>query len=66
MENVNVQLLDMDTKIPEQLIKIGFNRAARIMNQLEETGVVGEELGTAPRKILMSMEEFEKLTEENI
>lgn len=41
--------------------KIGFNRAARIMDQLSDAGVVGPEEGTAPRKILMSMEEFEKL-----
>lgn len=38
--------------------KIGFNRAARIMDQLAAAGVVGEEDGTKPRKILMSMDEF--------
>ncbi len=38
---------------------IGFNRAARIMDQLTAAGVVGPEEGTKPRKILMSMEEFE-------
>ena len=36
--------------------KIGFNRAARIMDQLAEAGVVGEEEGTKPRKVLMSPE----------
>ena len=41
--------------------KIGFNRAARIMDQLADAGVVGEEDGTKPRKILMSMEEFNEL-----
>lgn len=34
------------------------------MDQLCEAGVVGEEEGTKPRKVLMSMEEFEQLTEE--
>lgn len=43
----------------QRLLKIGFNRAARIMDQLADVGVVGPEEGTKPRKILMSMEEFE-------
>ena len=43
----------------QRLLKIGFNRAARIMDQLADAGVVGPEEGTKPRKILMSMEEFE-------
>lgn len=47
----------------QRVFKIGFNRAARIMDQLAEAGVVGEEEGTKPRKILMSMEEFEALLE---
>ena len=48
----------------QRAFKIGFNRAARIMDQLCDAGVVGEEEGTKPRKILMSMEEFEKYLEE--
>lgn len=47
----------------QRMFKIGFNRAARIMDQLAEAGVVGEEEGTKPRKILMSMEQFEELLE---
>lgn len=41
--------------------KIGFNRAARIIDQLEEFGVVGPEVGTKPRKILVTLEEFENM-----
>lgn len=48
----------------QRAFKIGFNRAARIMEQLHDYGVVGEEEGTKPRKILMSPEEFEQLLEE--
>lgn len=48
----------------QRVFKIGFNRAARIMDQLSEAGVVGPEEGTKPRKVLMSMEEFEKYIEE--
>lgn len=45
----------------QRVFKIGFNRAARIMDQLCEAGVVGEEEGTKPRKILMTLAEFEQL-----
>lgn len=48
----------------QRVFKIGFNRAARIMDQLAEAGVVGEEEGTKPRKILMTMDEFERFVEE--
>ena len=48
----------------QRVLKIGFNRAARIMDQLCEYGVVGEEEGTKPRKVLMSMEQFEQMLEE--
>ncbi|HCD46860.1 MAG TPA: cell division protein FtsK [Lachnoclostridium sp.] len=45
----------------QRMFKIGFNRAARIMDQLAEAGVVGEEEGTKPRKVLMSLEEFDEM-----
>ncbi len=48
----------------QRVFKIGFNRAARIMDQLCEAGVVGEEEGTKPRKVLMSMEEYEQFIDE--
>ena len=44
----------------QRAFKIGFNRAARIMDQLCEAGIVGGEEGTKPRKILMTLEEFEQ------
>lgn len=43
----------------QRCYKVGFNRAARIMDQLCDAGVVGPEEGTKPRKILMTLEEFE-------
>jgi S-DNA-T family DNA segregation ATPase FtsK/SpoIIIE len=49
----------------QRVFKIGFNRAARIMDQLSDAGVVGPEEGTKPRKILMSSEQFENYLEEN-
>ena len=50
----------------QRVFKIGFNRAARIMDQLAEAGVVGEEEGTKPRKVLMSPEQFEQYIEESL
>ena len=50
----------------QRVFKIGFNRAARIMDQLCEAGVVGEEEGTKPRKVLMSQEQFETYIEESL
>ncbi len=43
----------------QRIYKISFSRAARIMNQLEEAGVVGPEEGTKPRKIQMTLQEFD-------
>lgn len=50
----------------QRIYKIGFNRAARIMDQLAEAGVVGPEEGTKPRKILMTMDEFEQYVDEYV
>ena len=44
----------------QRYFKVGFNRAARIMDQLEEAGVVGPDVGTKPRTVLMSVQEFEE------
>ena len=48
----------------QRVFRIGFNRAARIMDQLSDAGVVGPEEGTKHRVILMSMEQFENYLEE--
>lgn len=48
----------------QRYFKVGFNRAARIMDQLEEAGVVGPDEGTKPRQILMSPEQLEQFVEE--
>ncbi len=45
----------------QRKFRIGFNRAARIMDQLADAGVVGPEEGTKPRKIIMTLAEFDEL-----
>lgn len=47
----------------QRVFKIGFNRAARIMDQLAEAGVVSEESSTRARQVLMTMPEFEEFLE---
>ena len=44
----------------QRVFKIGFNRAARIIDQMEANNIVGPEEGTKPRKVLMSMEQLEE------
>ncbi len=48
----------------QRRLKVGFNRAARIMDQLAEAGIVGPDEGTKPRQILMSAEQFEQYVED--
>ena len=48
----------------QRAFKIGFNRAARIMDQLAEAGVVSEDAGTKAREILMDMSQYEELLQE--
>ncbi len=49
----------------QRYFKVGFNRAGRIMDQLADAGVVGPEVGTKPRKILMTNAEFEEFLKNN-
>lgn len=50
----------------QRYFKVGFNRAARIMDQLEEAGIVGPDGGTKPRQVLMSPEQLEVYIDENL
>ncbi|MEA4972020.1 MAG: DNA translocase FtsK [Candidatus Metalachnospira sp.] len=43
----------------QRQFRIGYNRAARIMDELEATGIVGPEDGSKPRKVLMSQSEYD-------
>lgn len=49
------------TSMIQRQFRVGFNRAARIMDQLYDAGVVGQEETNKPRKVLMSLEEFEEM-----
>lgn len=44
----------------QRKLKVGYSRAARIVDQMEEAGIIGPHEGSKPRTIIMSPEEIEK------
>ena len=44
----------------QRRMRIGYNRAARIIDQLEEKGIVGGYEGSKPRAIKMTWQDYEK------
>ena len=49
----------------QKKFKIGFNRAARLIDSMEERGIVGPSEGSKPRKVLITKEELENLKRES-
>ncbi|MBR3395327.1 MAG: DNA translocase FtsK, partial [Firmicutes bacterium] len=49
----------------QRRFRIGYNRAARLIDMMEERGIVGPADGSRPRKVLLSVEQFEQLESES-
>ena len=45
----------------QRRFRIGYNRAARLIDLMEERGIVGPADGSKPRKVLLSIEQYEDL-----
>lgn len=45
----------------QRKLKVGYSRAARIVDQMEELGIIGPHEGSKPRKLLKTKEEIDEL-----
>ena len=50
----------------QRRFRIGYNRAARIIDMMEARGIIGPQDGSRPRQVLMSEEELESLESEGV
>ncbi len=57
---VAVDAGQLSTSMLQRKLKLGYARAARIMDELEERGVIGPSEGAKPRKVLMSKMQFDE------
>lgn len=63
--NAVIEYEQASTSFLQRKLRIGFNRASRIMDQLEERGIISEKDGSRPRKILITRDELYDNKEEN-
>ncbi len=57
---VAVDAGQLSTSMLQRKLKLGYARAARIMDELEERGVIGASEGAKPRKVLMSKMQYDE------
>ncbi len=57
---VAVEAGQLSTSMLQRKLKLGYARAARIMDELEERGVIGASEGAKPRKVLMSKMQYDE------
>ncbi|MBR2546905.1 MAG: DNA translocase FtsK 4TM domain-containing protein [Eubacterium sp.] len=50
----------------QRYFRIGYNRSARIVDQMEERGIVGPQDGARPRKVLITKEEWQQMQNSQI
>ncbi len=59
--SIIVQTGNASTSFLQRKLKLGFARAARIMDEIEERGIIGPQEGAKPRKINISAEEWAEM-----
>ncbi|MBR5542920.1 MAG: DNA translocase FtsK [Oscillospiraceae bacterium] len=59
--DVVVESGQASTSMLQRRLKLGYSRAARIIDQMEERGIVGEFEGSKPRKILVTRDEWQEM-----
>ncbi len=60
---IAIQYDKVSSSLLQRKLQIGFNHAAKILEQLEENGIVGPAEGIKPREVLISKEEIKNLLE---
>lgn len=63
---VVVELGQASASLLQRKLKVGYSRAGRLIDQLEERGIIGPHEGSKPRKVLMSRNEFQEMMVNNI
>jgi S-DNA-T family DNA segregation ATPase FtsK/SpoIIIE len=58
---VCIQFQQGSTSLLQRRLRIGYGRAARIIDQLHQAGVLGPPDGSKPREVLAGMEALERL-----
>lgn len=56
--NAVVEYEQASTSFIQRKLRVGFNRASRIMDQLEERGVISEKDGSRPRQVLITRQQL--------
>ncbi|WP_270392379.1 DNA translocase FtsK, partial [Bacillus paranthracis] len=54
------------TSSVQRKFRIGYNRAARLIEEMESQGIISEARGTKPRDVLISEDEFAAMQETNV
>jgi S-DNA-T family DNA segregation ATPase FtsK/SpoIIIE len=56
--SIIVQTGQASTSFLQRKLKLGFSRASRIMDEIEEMGIIGPQEGSKPREVLISQQEW--------
>ena len=59
--DVIMECRQASTSMLQRRLKLGYSRAARIIDQIEERGIIGPVEGSKPRQILISREEWQEM-----